>query len=317
MKKIVVIYWSDDWHKDVPISAEATRLAFQEMQAEGLKVGLDFYRASWKWLDLKTGLFEKAWNFRDGLWHKIAGPIKPDMIFDKLKGQRDFETFDSKMELSKKVRIYNSPVFRVNFDNKFAQYLILSNFMPKTVLIESRSQLELAFDGIKSKQVVVKPVYGSGGFGIYIGDKNLSKIPDEGYPLIAQEFIDGSGIPDFTPKGALADLRMIYMNDKLLYSLSRVAKKGSLFTNFHQGAVPVLVPEESIPESAKNLAAEINKKMVLFKDANYSLDFIFDKSGEPLLVEVNTTPGFDLLRFVGGPKLAKKYLMELKEVING
>ena len=316
-KNIVVVYFGDDWKKEIPLrNAIPTRESFEDWHQRGLKHGIKMYRASIKWYDEKRGVFEKVWAFRNKKWIKLNKPIKPDVIFDKIMGKRNHQLFDFKMRLSKKVKFFNNPLFRSSVDNKLTQYLILKEFMPTSFLATSKKDLEKIIQKIHSYLVVIKPLYGSGGFGIIIDEKERAKKAKIDYPVLAQEFIKSEeGIPGFSKKNEVADLRMIFMNHKLVYTLSRIAKGKSLFTNFHQGATAVLVPEKSIPESAKKMSEAIIEKLKVFPEANYSLDFIFTNSGKPLLVEMNTTPGFDLLNIVGDEEIKEKNFKEFISII--
>jgi glutathione synthase/RimK-type ligase-like ATP-grasp enzyme len=315
-KKVVVVYYGNDWKKAVPILSQDTRKSFEDWHVRGLGKGVEMYRASFAWFDLKTGTFKKSWAYRDGKWKKSGKPIKPDLIFDKITGKRDYRLFDKKMEISKKVKIFNSPLFRTILDNKLSQYLVLSEFMAPSYVASDEKETREAMKKIKSSKVVLKPIYGSGGFGILIEEKNKIKLEKIDYPIFVQEFIKSEkGIPGFSKKKEVADLRMVFMNHELVFSLSRIAKTGSLFTNFHQGAQAVIVPEKSIPKKAKIMADKIVEKLKIFPEAQYALDFIFTNSGNPILVEMNTTPGFDLLYVVGDEKIKEKNFEEFIKIL--
>lgn len=317
MKKVVVIYNDDDWNKKIPLEdSPNTRESFEDWHKRGLKNNIEMYRASVDWYDNKKGVFQKAWAYRNKKWKKIASPIKPDLIFDKIAGRHNYSMFDFKMSVSKKAKVFNHPLFRTMLDNKLAQYLYLGEFMPISFLATDEKQLEKAFTKIKSKKAVVKPLYGSGGAGIIIEEKNKINKKKVDFPVLIQEFVkSGKGIPGFSGKREISDLRMIFIDHELIYALSRIAKKGSLFTNFHMGATAVLVPVKSIPESVKKITEKIIKKLSVYPEANYSLDFIFTNSGKPLLVEMNTTPGFDLLHIVGNEKIKAKHFRKFIEVM--
>lgn len=318
LKKIVVAYYGSDWRKKVPLDdAIPTRVSFEDWHERGLRYGIGMYRASIQWYDEKKNIFKKAWAYRNRHWIKINKPIKPDLIFDKLMGKRDYAMFDYKMRVSKKVKWFNSPLFRTVADNKLNQYLIFKEFMPKSFLATSRKELIESLKKISSKKVVIKPFYGSGGFGIIIKEKQKVLKAKIEYPVLVQEFVlSERGIPGFSKKTEISDLRMVFMNHKLIYALSRIAAGGSLFTNFHQGATAVLVPEVKIPKVAKETAKKIIDKLSLFPEANYSLDFLFDNAGKPLLMEMNTTPGFDLLHIVGDEKIKDKNFKEFISVLS-
>jgi glutathione synthase/RimK-type ligase-like ATP-grasp enzyme len=316
-KKIVVVYYGSDWDDKTPLSnAVTTRESFEDWHERGLKSGIGFYRASITWYDEKKNIFKKSWAYRNKRWLKIKTPIKPDLIFDKIMGKRDYAMFDFKMRTCGKVKWFNSPLFRTVADNKLNQYLIFKEFMPKSFLATSRKELIESLRKISSKKVVIKPFYGSGGFGILIQEKQKALKAKIEYPVLVQEFVTSErGIPGFSKKTEVSDLRMVFMNHKLIYALSRIAAKGSLFTNFHQGATAVLVPETKIPKTAKEAAKKIIEKLSLFPEANYSLDFLFSNTGKPLLMEMNTTPGFDLLHIVGDEKIKDKNFKEFIKVL--
>lgn len=315
-KKVVVIYNGEDWNKKIPFLSVPTRESFQDWHERGMKCGIEMYRASFEWYDKSKNIFKKSWAYRNKKWIKIEKPIKPDLIFDKISGERDFSLFDQKMEILSKVKIFNNPIFRTILDNKLSQYMILGDFMSKSYLVNSRKELKNVIKKIKSSKVVLKPLYGSGGFGIIIDEKNKIFSNEISYPVLAQEFIKSTkGIPGFSKTKEVSDLRMIFMNHKMIYALSRIAKGESLFTNFHQGATAVLVPEKNISSRTKEVSRKIVERLSIFPEANYSLDFMFDDSGKPILVEMNTTPGFDLLNVIGDEKIKSRNFKEFIKII--
>ncbi len=319
-KNIVIIYFGDDWNKKIPLQKSIpTREAFEDWHDRGQKNSIEMYRASIDWYDYKKNVFIKAWAYRQEKWVKIEKPIKPHMIYDKTAGKYDYTLFDLKMRLTKKTKVFNHPIFRTMTNNKLAQYLILGDFMPKSFLATDKNNFTQALKKISTKKVVVKPIYGSGGFGIIIDEKSniFKKNLKIEYPVFIQEFIESTkGIPGFSEKKEISDLRMIFINHKLIYALSRRAKDGSLFTNFHQGARVILVPKKLIPKSALKTAKKITRKLSVFPEAHYSLDFMFTNSGKPLLVEMNTTPGFDLLHLIGTEGIKKDNFDQLTNIIN-
>jgi len=248
MKKIVVIYYRDDWFKEIPFVSQSTKKSFEDWHERGLKKKIELYRASIKWYDPQKRLFTKAWAYRSGQWVKVEKPIKADMIYDKTGGKRDLELFDWKMEITKHTKVFNHPLFRTFLDNKLAQYLAFGEFMPVSYMAANKKELLDRLKELKSSKAVVKPLHGSGGFGIVIADKKDIPKKRFEFPVLVQEFvISQMGVPGFSKKREVSDLRLIFMNHKLVFALSRIAKKDSLFTNFHQGATALIVPNSKIP----------------------------------------------------------------------
>lgn len=316
-KKVVVIYYSNDWKEKIPLKkSPATRIAFEDWYERGRRRGVEIYRASIDWFDLSRSVFKKTWTYENKKWIKVREPIKPDLIFDKIAGKHDYELFELKQKINEKVKIFNPPLFRTLLDSKLSHYVTFKEFMPPSFLAHSKEELKSLLKKVKSEKIVIKPLYGSGGFGILIEKKSKINYRFIKYPVFVQEFVAAQGgIPGFTKNKALADLRLVYMNHKLIYALSRIAKKGSYFTNFHQGARPVLVPKKFIPHSALQASKKIINKLKIFPEANYSIDFLFSNSGKPILMEINTTPGFDLLHLVATEKIKEDNLRELIKVI--
>ena len=318
MKNIVVIYGGDDWDKKIPFRKNpATRAGFEDLYTRAKKYNIQYYRASIEWFDENRYVFKKAWTYNDNEWKKINRSIKPDGVFDKVVGSRSYELFDLKMKIAEEIPIVNHPLFKAITDNKLSQYLLFSEYMPKSFLAASRSELINSLNKIKTSKIVVKPLYGSGGRGIIIDQRNIITKSKIQYPALIQEFIKSNrGIPGFSKNKMIADLRLKYIDHKLIFALSRIAKKGSLFTNFHQGATAVLVPNNKIPKSAKKMAQNVMKKLSSFAGVEYSLDFIFTDSGKPILVEMNTTPGYDLLNIIGDERLKNKNVMEIARIFH-
>lgn len=311
-KNIFVIYNEDDWHDAIPLkSSPETRISFEEFYNFAALQGVDIFRAHIDWYDPATGLFHKAWAFQQDEWKKVTHPPKPTAIFDKVAGKYDYTLFEKKMAIVDRIPLINSPTFRTLFDNKLNQFLIFEPWMPISFLAENQIQFETVLNQVKSSRAVVKLLYGSGGKEVTIGEKTvLSKQPFS-FPVIVQEFIPTAGIPGFSPAEEIADLRLVFINHQLVYALSRIAKPGSLFTNFHQGATAVLVPEEKIPKNCLTVATEIQKKLRRFEKTHYSLDFMFSTKGEPVFIEMNTTPGFDLLRLVATKEIWEQHAKKL------
>jgi glutathione synthase/RimK-type ligase-like ATP-grasp enzyme len=301
------MYAGDDWHKDVPISNEGTRFAIQDWMVRAEKAGVNLYRASIKWYDLEKNIFTKAWIFQGGVWKKKEEDITADMVYDKVLSKYDYSLLDYKLKMAEKTLLFNSPLFRAACNNKLSQYVMFGEFMPFSQIANSEKELAEAIKKTPSEKIVIKPLYGSGGFGIFIGNKEDALAQKFPYPVLVQEFvISEKGIPGFSMQDEVADLRLVFQNGKMAYALSRIAKSGSLFTNLHQGATGKMVPLDVIPEVILEMAGKINRKISVFPNAQYSLDFIFNNEGRPYFIEMNTTPGIDLVTFLGDEKIKQE-----------
>lgn len=315
-KNFVVIYGGNDWNVEVPISYELTRKAFEKWQVMAIKRGIEMFRASIRWYDVEKNVFLKSWAFREGKWNKVETPITPDFVYDKTPGGKEHVYYDIKIAISKNAKMFNNPLFRTMVDSKLSQYILFSEFMPTSLVAINENELKELINKIRTSLVVVKPIQGSGGYGIIIDEKEKILEKKIVYPVIVQEFIENcNGIPGFSQKGELADLRIVFMNHKPTYALSRIAKKGSYFTNLHQGAQSVRVPLEKIPESVWNVTEKIIKKLSIFTNAQYSLDFFFSKEEKPYFIEMNTVPGLCLIEAMGDVKLQEEDFLAIISLI--
>jgi glutathione synthase/RimK-type ligase-like ATP-grasp enzyme len=317
MKNIVIAYAGDDWYKDAPISNDGTRMAIQDWMVRADKAGVALYRASIKWYDLKNNSFCKAWRFQHGEWLKVEKEIAADMIYDKILSKYDFSLLEYKLEIAKKTLLFNSPLFRAIFNNKLSQYVMFGEYMPFSQIANNENELNAAISKTPSEKIVIKPLYGSGGFGIFIGKKDDATTKAFPYPVLVQEFIvSEKGIPGVSKENEVADLRLVFQEGKMAYALSRIAKPGSLFTNLHQGATGKMISVEDIPNIVLEMVEKINQKISVFPNAQYSLDFIFDNDGKPYFIEMNTTPGIDLVTFLGDEKTKQENFEAIIKLIS-
>lgn len=317
-KTIVVIYSGDDWKEKQPSMSDDSRHAFEYWHTHGLGHGVAVYRACIKWYNEEKHHFTKTWCFRDGAWKKVKGPIVPDMVYDKVASKHDYALHELKLRMAKHTKMFNHPDFRILCGNKLSQYLLFSPFMPISFMVHTREELKKALSKIKVERAVLKPVYGSGGVGITIDTKEKIMKKKLIFPLLLQEFIDGSnGIPG-NKKKALMDLRIVFVNHKPIYALSRTAKKNSFFTNFNQGAQTEIVPLRNIPSSVNAITKKIQHTLRVFPECQYCLDFIFTKKGKPVLMEMNTMPGLpglDLAHLPKNEQIKKASLLSILSLV--
>ena len=105
--------------------------------------------------------------------------------------------------------------------------------MPRSFVINSKDDLLKNIWKIRSQKVVAKPFFGSGGFGIIITEKNKLKNSKLTFPFLLQEFVKSEkGIPGFSKKKGVADLRIVFMNHKPTYALSPNRQKRILVYEF-------------------------------------------------------------------------------------
>ena len=133
--------------------------------------------------------------------------------------------------IGQKTLIVNNPFWVRNLPEKLL-VLEFPDLIPKTVI--SRDLEEIKRFKNEFKDIIIKPLYGNGGAGIFRlreGDKNLTSLHElfsnmSSEPLIAQAFL-----PD-VKKG---DKRIILVDGEPVGAINRVPKAGETRSNMHVG----------------------------------------------------------------------------------
>ncbi len=220
------------------------------------------------------------------------------------------ETYFMKELIGKSYKFINDQIFTRLIDDKFTTSLIFKKWCKKSFIVKNKNDLSKFLPKIKSTKFVVKPLSESGGKDVYILNKNddLKKIKFSG-DFLLQEFIDSSkGVPDISH--SMHDLRVVIINEKIIYSYIREPKENSYLANLSQGGSLKIVPKNKLPKSILPIIKHVNEVFISFCPRVFAVDFMFDENGKPWIVEFNSMPG---LFFT---KEEKPYMMELyKELI--
>ena len=133
--------------------------------------------------------------------------------------------------VSKKTLIVNNPFWVRNLPEKLL-VLEFPDLIPDTVI--SRDLDEIKEFKREFKDIIVKPLYGNGGAGIFRlkeDDKNLTSLHElfsimSPEPMIAQAFL---------PDVKNGDKRIILVDGKPVGAINRVPKAGEIRSNMHVG----------------------------------------------------------------------------------
>lgn len=157
---------------------------------------------------------------------------------------------------------------------------------PASLITRKKDDI-LAFFEKHKKKMVLKPLEGSGGRGVYLIDKNeknlnqiIENLSDEGY-IIAQEYL---------PAAKEGDVRVLLMNGKIMEKngkpgvVRRVSGKGEFRSNLSQGAHPNSSP---LTDQMKKIVEITAPKLIRDGLFFVGLDIVKDK-----LIEINVlSPG--------------------------
>lgn len=204
------------------------------------------------------------------------------------------------------VVLFNNYESILKAKNKIKTMQILDHFsipIPRTVVIHRPEDIDQAVKSIGGFPIILKQPYGSFGAGVRIIEsmralKSFLLWEEQMYLL--QEYVKYS-------KGK--DIRVFIINGKIVGSMMRSAKKGEFRSNIELGGVGSIV--EITDEEAS-----IALRSVQALDLNYGgVDVIRSKSG-PVVLEVNSNPGFKALENASGVDISKaliEYAVEYAE----
>jgi glutathione synthase/RimK-type ligase-like ATP-grasp enzyme len=231
-------------------------------------------------------MFRAAWHWDGDNW-TLAHSITPDVIYDK--AAVNAETTPAKDALLKHYPMINHPAFSLHAGSKLQVSRAFKEFAKPYFRATSREDLINILAQLPDTLVVAKPERGNSGEGILIAEK-AEILERVAFPILVQEFIDSSnGIPGVM-KG-LHDLRIIYCNESLVYAYYRTPRAGGYLANVAQGGKQTMIAEEDIPNSVWPIVHAVQSHYEKFSPKIYTIDLMFDPTGRPWIVELNTMPG--------------------------
>jgi glutathione synthase/RimK-type ligase-like ATP-grasp enzyme len=258
------------------------------------------------------GKCKSYWTFSAGKWSKETKSCFSKLIFDKFSPVNERISKYRNLLFSKKtIKPFNSPYLYKLFFDKEKTYLKLSKFCIPTVAVKSgaRSDIEnsiRSLERISSKlsnkdnlpnKFVMKDRFGSGGKSIYKFDSSdfagMAKIANNiSKSFILQPFINFERGFKYKHTFSPTDIRLIYLNGKIIQTYLRIAKSGEFRCNEHRGGKLIYINKKIVPQSIINMSHKITDilgdNMSLF-----SLDFIIDNNKNIYFLEGNTGPGLD------------------------
>ena len=167
--------------------------------------------------------------------------------------------------------------------------------VPKTVITLEPRNITKAVQIVGGLPVILKPQFGSQGRGIIlaesIGTVNsyLETLWGLEQNILIQQYISES-------KGR--DIRAFVINDEVVSSMRRIARKDDFRSNIHRGGVGEKMELTKYLKKIAVRAAKILELDIAGVD-------IFETSNGPLIVEVNSSPGFEELEKISGVNIGE------------
>jgi len=232
----------------------------------------------------------------------------------------DFDLLFSESLLSKGIKIYNNPSSIKKIRGKDNQLLFfLQNALPHipTLCFKGRPQkefLENLNDNFKpfqhKEKFVLKTTRGNRGLGVNLinGKSSLFSILETFWAMKDQRFILQPFIESFE------EYRVFVIKNKFLGAIKKKADPSSFDFRKNcersQGTLEFLKSENLSP-AIRDLSEKAFKETGCLY---LGLDIILTHDG-PLLLEINTVPGFEQLEKLSKQNVAKEIILTLKEKV--
>ena len=227
------------------------------------------------------GYCKSYWIFKENKWSKINSPCFSPLIFDKFSPTNS--GIKSRRQLlfsSNKVKSFNDPeLFNLFFDKQLT-YNKLSEYSIPTISLEDNTleSVDSACNNLSklmdfhvgsddfSPDLIMKDRFGAGGRHVYKfkageSDKMLEVINKNAkISFIIQPFAKFDQGFSYRNIPASTDIRLIYLNGKIVQSYIRMAQSGDFRCNEHQGGSLTYISTNEIPSALvekSNLIAKI------------------------------------------------------------
>jgi len=183
--------------------------------------------------------------------------------------------------------------------NKFLSLQILAKSgipVPETLMTHSHATVKETIKKLGGLPVVLKLFRGSQGKGVMLGeniasvDSILTAVWAIGFDIILQKYLKET-------RGE--DIRILVLGNEVIASMKRTPAKGDFRSNIHQGgSVRKVVITEKEKQMALNATRALGLKLA-------GIDIMRTRKG-PLVLEVNSSPGFEGLEKITGLNIARK-----------
>lgn len=175
---------------------------------------------------------------------------------------------------------------------------------PATIVCQKFDDAVAAFDDL-GRDVVIKPLFGSEGFGITrvtdpdLAQRAFAQLDRAGSVIYLQKFVDHDG----------SDLRLFVLGDRVLAAIRRTS--GDWRTNVARGArAERFEPTDALCDLALRAARACGCRIA-------GVDLVQDRAGRVFVLEVNAVPGWRALAPACGIDVAAAVIEHLETASRG
>jgi ribosomal protein S6--L-glutamate ligase len=181
--------------------------------------------------------------------------------------------------------------------DKFLTYRLLASRgveVPKTVLLKTRAGLEEAFRILGRPPYILKPTRGTHGIGVMLAESRQSA---ESIFDAFQGSVEGLMVQEFLRESRGTDIRALVVDGKVVGAMRRRAARGEFRSNIHLDATGE--PVRLTPKMR-----EIALRACQVADLEVAGVDLMESRRGPLVMELNTSPGFEGLEEATGVDIA-------------
>ena len=177
--------------------------------------------------------------------------------------------------------------------------------IPKTVMARYPNQLVRALQLTDGPPTILKLIEGTQGIGVILSEtkqsfeSTLDTLWNLGQDILIQQFIADS-------KGR--DIRAFVINGRVVAAMKREAAPEEFRANIHRGGTGKMVVLSSIQEETAIRSTEILGLGIA------GVDF-FDIPGEPIIIELNSSPGLQGIEKATGVDIAVEIIKFAESVL--
>jgi ribosomal protein S6--L-glutamate ligase len=172
--------------------------------------------------------------------------------------------------------------------------------IPRTALCRYRDEVPAAVELVGGLPCIIKLVRGTQGVGVMIASTRvevtglLDTLWTLGQEILLQELVKES-------KGR--DVRALVIGDRVVAAMRRTARAGEFRSNIHRGGAATRLKLPAAYAEAAVRAAQVVGLPVAGVD-------LLEAHGGPMIMEINSSPGFEALERATGLDIAGRYVEE-------
>lgn len=161
--------------------------------------------------------------------------------------------------------------------------------IPKTVFARETADVSDVLDQVGGAPVIIKVARGMGGKGVVLAEtRKAAKAVMQAFYVEGVNFL----VQEYIAESAGADIRAFVVNGKVVASMKRQSLDDDFRSNLHQGGKGTAV---KLTDEERKTAQKAARAMGL---SICGVDMLRSERG-PLVLEVNSSPGFDIEKVTG------------------